>query len=507
VNLDQKKYRELFVEEAKEQLENLNQALLSIESNGEDPELVNEAFRLVHTIKGAAKILGIDSIGELAHVTEDILDNVKQNKISLSQDMIDTLFESTDIMTKMIDELTEYDNVTSDCTEFIEQLKEFIKSNDIARQKNTDAAIQKISLDSKQKETFHQAQKDGLNIYLLTLKLEEDCKLKEGRIFQVLRELKSIGDIITSKPDKGQVTEDTNNVAILLTTKNNVEDAKNKASGVSKIEEVIGQPINSLEELNSINKLSGKISDKKTLGSSSDTVRVKSKYLDNLLNLVGELMISEIRIKQLAEDINHKDLKQFLKNNDRLISEVQDHILRMRMVPIDHILKRFPRMIRDMSKEMDKEIDFKMEGNDIEIDRSLLDDVGDAIMHLLRNSIDHGLETKEDRKASNKSQIGSLILRTHREQSNVVIEVVDDGHGIDPDKIVAAAVSKGLISQDKVSALDEKEKLELAFLPGLTTAEEVSDVSGRGVGLDVVNEKIKRLGGSINAQQRYESIG
>jgi two-component system chemotaxis sensor kinase CheA len=224
---------------------------------------------------------------------------------------------------------------------------------------------------------------------------------------------------------------------------------------------------------------------------------VKSLYLDKLLDLVGELMISEIRVKQIAADINQKKLKQFLKNNDRLISEVQDYILRMRMVPIENIFKRFPRMVRDLAKEMNKQIEFKVEGNDIEIDRSLLDDVGDAIMHLLRNSIDHGIEDSSDRKNANKADVGSLILKASREQSTVVIKIEDDGRGIDPDKILETAIAKGLISSEKTRNIEDKDKLDLAFLPGLTTTDKVTEVSGRGVGLDVVSEKIHRLGGSV----------
>ena len=500
--MDQKKYHDLFIEETKEQLQNLNQTLLTLEAVGEDSESLNEAFRLMHTVKGAAKILGIDTIGELAHVTEDILDKIKSKKIPLNQDMIDLLFESTDYLTKMVIELSDDGEVSSDCSSFINRLHEMINSDNNTQQPIGENNSIEFKFNDEQKEIFLRAKNEGLNVFLVTVRLNEKCKLKEGRIFQVFRELGSIGEVITSIPAKDNVVEDTYKVTILLITAGTAEEAEAKAKGVSKVEDVNAKTINSLEELMINKRPEERAKTNNTSLSSSDTVRVKSQYLDNLLDLVGELMISEIRIKQIAEDIQNKDLRHFLKNNDRLIGEIQDYILRMRMVPIDHIFKRFPRMVRDMAKEMDKNIDFQMIGNDIEIDRSLLDDVSDAVMHLLRNSIDHGIETRKERQRIKKNRNGNLVLKTYQEQSSIVIDVTDDGRGIDPDKIISTAISKGLISKEEAISLDGKEKLELAFLPGLTTAKEVSEVSGRGVGLDVVNEKIRRLGGTIRIDTR-----
>jgi two-component system chemotaxis sensor kinase CheA len=504
--LDQKKYQELFIEEAKELLFNLNDALLTLETEHDNIEVINEAFRLIHTVKGTAKILNINSIGELAHVTEDLLDNIKTKKMAVNQDMIDILFESTDHLTKMVTELASEGEVTYECDEFVNRIKEMINTGESTTEITNVELSQDIDLNDEQKTAFSKAKDEGFNIYLMAIKLNDNCKLKEGRIFQVFRELDTIGDVITSVPGKKDVNEQTTSINILLATSSALEEAEAKAKGVSKIEEASGTVIETLEDLANNKKTEEKVKTSKKSLSISDTVRVKSQYLDNLLDLVGELMISEIRVKQIAEDINHKDLKQFLKNNDRLIGEVQDHILRMRMVPIDHIFKRFPRMVRDISKEMEKEIEFQMEGNDIEIDRSLLDDVSDSVMHLLRNSIDHGIESTKERNKSNKKPEGSLVLKTYQEQSSIVIVIIDDGRGINPENIVAAAIKKGLITKDKANSLDEKEKLDLAFLPGLSTAKTVSEVSGRGVGLDVVNEKIHQLGGTVRIES-YPGMG
>jgi two-component system chemotaxis sensor kinase CheA len=208
-------------------------------------------------------------------------------------------------------------------------------------------------------------------------------------------------------------------------------------------------------------------------------------------------MINNIRINQIATDLKHRELKQTLQNNSRLMTEMQDIVLRTRMVPVDFIFKRFPRMVRDVSEESKKDVEFAMKGNDIEIDRSLLDEIGDALVHLLRNAVDHGIEPAEQRKASGKPSKGTLILSAFREQSSIVITVEDDGRGMDPAKIAKKAVQKGLVTQEEVERMEEKKILSFVFLPGFSTAEKVSDISGRGVGLDVVKTKIEGLGGFV----------
>jgi two-component system chemotaxis sensor kinase CheA len=500
--LDQKKYRELFIEEANEQLQNLNMTLLKLETAGDDIELLHEAFRLVHTVKGSSKVLGIKEFGDIAHSTEDILDKIKNKKIPVTQEILDILFESTDIMATMVNELANDDEISIDPSDFVAKLNEILKNNFTSDKGRMIQNSDHFVFSDAQKEIFSKAKNDGLTIYLLTVKIDKACKFKEGRIFQVYKKLEEIGTVISSNPEKDQVSDSTNDVQILISTQESAKKVVSNILTVTEIEKVSTKLVETINDIKFVQKVQ-KIdeADKQSLYS-SDTVRVKSKFLDSLLDLVGELMISEIRVKQIAEDIRHKNLKQFLKNNDRLISEVQDYILRMRMVPIDTIFKRFPRMVRDISKEMGKKIEFQMDGNDIEIDRSLLDDVGDSIMHLLRNSIDHGIELSSVRKKANKKDMGILSLKSYREQSIVVIEVTDDGNGIDVEKIVNTAVSKGLITPEKAKSMDEKEKLDLIFLPGLSTAEKVSEVSGRGVGLDVVSEKIHRLGGSVKIDSK-----
>lgn len=502
---DQKRYNELFVDESNEQLQNLNQTLLRLESHKDDEEALNEAFRLVHTIKGTANILGFHGIGKLAHTMEDVFDNIRSRKIPFSQEMIDIFFEGTDLLTSKVAEVNETGIPTSDSSGFIERLNILIGNTSTDKFSNERTIINSsegIAMDEEKKLAFLDARSGGYNLFLVTFKLGEDCKLKEGRIFQAFRTLGFMGGVIASTPDTKHVEKYADKVFVLLATSKSDKEVQLKIKSVPELEDISIEVVNTLADLE-LHKMPGeKRPAAKRSFYTSETVRVKSRYLDSLLDLVGELMISEIRVKQIADDIKHKELRQALKNNNRLIGELQDNVLRMRMVPLDYIFKRFSRMIRDMSKDAGKEIDFRIEGSDIEIDRSLLDDVGDSLMHILRNSIDHGIEPEEERKKIKKTPRGSILLKAHGEKGNVVIEVTDDGRGIDPDKVVEAAISKGLISKEEANYLDEKRKMDIAFLPGLSTAKEVSEVSGRGVGLDVVKQKITDLGGTVGIDSK-----
>jgi two-component system chemotaxis sensor kinase CheA len=431
---------------------------------------------------------------------EDVFDNIRSSKIPFSQEMIDIFFEGTDLLSSKVAEVNETGMTSSDSSDFIERLNILIEntsSDKLSDERTIINSSKGISLDEEKKLAFLDARSGGNNLFLVTFNLREDCKLREGRIFQAYRTLGFMGEVISSTPDSKHVEEYAGKVFVLLATSKSEKEVHLKIKSVPELEDISIEMINTLADLELHEMPGEKKPAAKRSFYTSETVRVKSRYLDSLLDLVGELMISEIRVKQIADDIKHKELRQALKNNNRLIGELQDNVLRMRMVPLDYIFKRFSRMIRDMSKDAGKEIDFRIEGSDIEIDRSLLDDVGDSLMHILRNSIDHGIEPEEERKEIKKTPRGSILLKAHGEKGNVVIEVADDGRGIDPDKMVKAAISK-----EEANNLDEKRKMDIAFLPGLSTAKEVSEVSGRGVGLDVVKQKITDLGGTVGIDSK-----
>lgn len=519
---DMSKYVDLFVEEAQEHLQAFNQVLLDLEKNGYDKKLMNSAYRTVHTIKGSASVLGIDAIGDLAHVAEDLFDLLKENEDTLTEELLDLLFRTSDLFETMIQELSENKKVNANGQEIINQMQDLLKesgSQESSRKKNREGKREMkgkqrlaFSLSQEQKDQVMETLSDGRNIYEVEITLDENTRFKEGRVFQLLRNLSSVGYIIASTPDTKDIDDSIAEVKFLIATQKKQKAIETVIEDVSGIADhnitsldLAGKVINSQKPENEMGDV--KSSESKQVASlmKSDTIRVKSRLLDQLLDLVGEIMINNIRVKQIAIDLKHRELRQVLKNAERLIEELQDTVLRMRMVPVDHIFKRFPRMVRDMAKEEGKEIDFEILGNDIEIDRSLLDQIGDALVHLLRNAVDHGIESEDERNKQKKKSRGHISLSAFHEQSNIVITVEDDGKGINTNRIIEKALEKGAITQEETENLDEKEVLQLAFLPGVSTASKVTEISGRGVGLDAVKDKIEALGGTVKLESQKGS--
>ena len=508
---DKAKYIDMFIEEAREQLQNLNQVILDMEKKGVNDEYVNSAYRIVHTIKGSASVLGIEHIRDLAHTMEDLFDSLRESEEKLTDEMINLLFRSLDSIEKMIHELSTNGKIRTKGHEIIKQMQGLIcfdvnENNDIPADRNIDRDDDFI-LTLDQKNLIMESLQEGYKSYEIEISFDKKLRFKEGRVFQLLKILSSIGYVISSLPDTNEISDNLDKMKILFITREGVKSIKKHGTAVTGIRSIniIHMDQDAIPEKTSV----GPVDDDKVENIEpkdlnnvmrSDTVRVKSKLLDQLLDLVGEIMISNIRVHQIASDLKQRELKQVLKNSDRLIGELQDTVLRTRMVPVDHIFKRFPRMVRDMAKEKGKEVEFNIIGNDIEIDRSLLDEIGDALVHLLRNSVDHGFESVNERMQNGKKAVCNLQLVAYREQSNIVITVEDDGKGIDLGKIKDKAVQKGLVTKDEAEILNDKQVFQLAFLPGVSTAQKITEISGRGVGLDAVKTKIESLGGTVRLE-------
>ena len=504
--MDMKKYLDIFTEEALENLEAMNNLLIRLEQEDCSDEEMNEAYRIVHTIKGNANTLGITQIGEIAHAMEDLFDIVRKEKKSINKDACEVLFESLDIIEKMTKEILRDGKISSDGKQYVEKIrlvleKDFFSEEDDATSDTCeDTACGERETEKgkaiipENKEKVLAAISDGKEIYEIVVGFSIDARFKEGRAFQFSKAISGQGKCLFTIPDIKGLKEDTKQVGFIIAAEKepkNLESIANDFRGLELLE------VNkfTLEE----EKSGAQNTKRNTIQTldRSETIRVKSKLLDQLLDLVGETMISNIRIKQISVNLKNRELNQLLKNNERLMGELQDTVLRMRMVPVDQIFKRFPRMVRDMARERNKEIDFAIIGNDIEIDRSLLDEVGDILVHILRNSVDHGIETEEERVRSGKPTRGSLTLRAYRDQSNIVIRVEDDGRGFSFEKILNKAVEKGMLTKKEAEDMDERRIPALAFLPGISTADRVTDVSGRGVGLDVVKTKVESMGGAV----------
>lgn len=505
--MDKSKYLDVFIEEARENLQVVNSVMLSLEDRGFDEDQMNEAFRAVHTVKGTAGVMGIDHIGELAHVMEDLFDILRKRREIPERSVIQLLFAGVDKIEKMLNELEKDGTTNIDVKDLIAKMKVARDhSNPVSPSKvEAPAEAVKLALTAEQMAEVNKAEAAGKRAAQIKITFHQDLKFREGRAYQAVRNLSTLGFVVGCQPAVNDMPDTTPSFVVLVITDRTDEDLVLSAKQVTGIAEVtsIGGPAPPSERPSAEKKCDVKeevaIGEEK--GSSSltaaSTIRVKSKLLDQLLDLVGEIMINNIRINQIAVDLKHRELKQTLQNNSRLMGELQDVVLRTRMVQVDFIFKRFPRIVRDMAQANNKEIDFVMRGNDIEIDRSLLDEIGDALVHLLRNAADHGIEQKEDRTAKGKKTQGTIILSAFQEQGNVVITVEDDGKGMDIKKIVAKAIQKGLVTAEEAERMDDRSKLQFIFLPGFSTADKVSDLSGRGVGMDVVKTKIESLGGFV----------
>lgn len=496
--MEPSKYLDVFIEEARENLQVVNNVLLSIEEKGFDEGSMNEAFRVVHTIKGTAGVIGIGPISELAHVMEDLFDVLCKKKETPEKVMMQLLFAGADRIERMLGDLEQNGNTSLSAGDLMAKMRLL---QDQAGPLPAPGNAFQPALSPEHRARVDELEAAGKRVWEARITFAPDLKLREGRAYQVVRDVSPFGPVIATAPDVDGLPDNAPRFTMLMATERPEESMAAARNVIGVIDAVIApfgelpQAIPAAEEGKAEEKEGAK--EEKCSVIPAATIRVKAKLLDQLLDLVGETMISNIRINQIANDLKSRELKQALKNNSRLMGELQDIVLRARMVPVDFIFKRFPRIVRDMAQDHGKEIEFAMKGGDIEIDRSLLDEISDALVHLLRNAADHGIEPKEDRIAAGKRPQGTIWLSAYQEQSNIVITVEDDGRGMDMGKIAAKAIAKGLATAEEVEKMDGRTRLQFIFRPGFSTAEKVTDISGRGVGMDVVKTKIEGLGGMV----------
>ncbi len=498
---DKSKYNEAFIDEAKEQINEMNRLLMLAEKEKADDETLNELFRLIHTLKGTSAILDHNEISEISHLMEDILDKVRNKEMEYDQEMIDVLFESVDRLESMVEQVgTGDEQINSE--DILLKLGNLLSQKEKKELEQVDKGqfLSAMEVVSKASDDQYLALRRSLNnkeeIYLISLALDDKCKLVEGRIFQIMRDLKEAGNLVLTYPGMESLERgETRSFQIIYNSKKGEEKIEDMIYQTPEVKSTIFEKIEPDHLNGSKNRGEEKASPSLNVG---ETIRVNVNILDNLLNLVGESMINNIQINQMAKDLKHKGLVSALKTSNMLTEELQHYVLQVRMVPVDNIFRRFPRMVWDMAKESGKEIQFITEGGDIEIDRGLLDEIGDSLVHLIRNSVDHGIETIEKRKKSGKEPTGSIKLTAHSEHSYIIIEITDDGRGIDVEDITNTAIKANIASEKEISEMGLDDQMALIFKPGLSTAEKVTKVSGRGVGLDVVNNKINSLGGFIS---------
>jgi two-component system chemotaxis sensor kinase CheA len=517
---DMSEYKEMYAVEAAEHLQSMNDALLSLEKDPKNSETINVMFRAAHTLKGMSATMGYSNIAELTHDMENLMDRVRKNEMVLDTAAIDMLFEVLDTLEKMV-EVPE-NSSQFDISALVDKMAQLSKGAVAGSPPKEQSATEKHeeATPETHEETVpgnapgaadgetQKAPEKECAIFNVTVTLHESCVLKSARSAVALRNLSELGDIIETKPSLKDI-EDEKFDRVFTVTLSTKEDAKKVEAAVKTASEVLSVDVKSMDNAGSESITKKKTEDK--AGSSDagraavknvQSVRVGIERLDSLMNLVGELVINKIRLMQIASDHKLDCLEETLASLNRLTNDLQEEIMATRMVPIDQIFNRFPRMVRDLAKKEGKDIELVLEGGDIELDRTVLDEVGDPLVHILRNCVDHGIESPEAREKAGKNRKGKVKLAARREKNYVVIEAQDDGKGMDPKKFRNAAVTKGVMSAEDIAKLTDTDVLNLSFLPGFSTAEKITDVSGRGVGMDVVKTKIEALGGSVRLESK-----
>jgi len=546
-------YLEMFIEESKEHLQACSEHLLELEKNPEDLTIVGEIFRSAHTLKGMAATMGFEDLADLTHKMENILDAIRNNKIKVNAEILDVVFESVDHLEEMVFDIADGGDGKHDVQATVEKLKRIeagepltgasekpmpgqeVAAAMVANEFNqqAEAAELKLSYDDFEKTVILQSSEQEFNAYEITVALREDCLLKAARVFMVFEILEKNGDVIKSSPtvDKLEEEQFDSEFHVAFISKEPAEDLQKMLMKVSEVDRavvnkisrdafvtktaaievpaeavetqlqpVVQEPVTAVSEEQPKIAASAKNNNSKSGHASSKTIRVNIERLDILMNLFEELAIDRGRLLTIAGDVNHGELNETVERMSRTMGDLQNIVLTMRMVPVDTVFNRFPKMVRQLSRDLNKKIELNIVGAETELDRTVIDEIGDPLVHLIRNSVDHGIESPEVRRAKGKPEEGTVELRAYHSGNYVFIEIEDDGAGINREKVLAKALSKGIVTHEQSLTMTDKQINELIMASGFSTADVISDVSGRGVGLDVVKTTIESLGGNISIE-------
>ncbi|MRX70614.1 chemotaxis protein CheA [Bacillus lacus] len=522
--MDMNQYLEVFIEESKEHLQACSEKLLELEKTPQDLLIVNEIFRSAHTLKGMSATMGYEDLASLTHQMENVLDAIRNEKIKVSAELLDVVFEAVDHLEDMVVSIAEGGDGKKDVHLTVQKLKMIedgleALSETAAAAPPAPAPVPRQIYDDYEQTVIQQSAEQGFHAYEITVQLREDCLLKAARAFMVFEILDRAGEVIKSVPPVDLLEDekfDLQFTAVIL-SKEEAGELKEKISKVSEIDSVIiadlhQAPLSKAADNNldraavEILSLSEEIGvtegkeDSKTVTKTagSKTIRVNIERLDILMNLFEELVIDRGRLEQISKDLNNGELAETVERMSRISSDLQSIILNMRMVPVETVFNRFPRMVRQLAKDLQKSIHLEVVGAETELDRTVIDEIGDPLVHLLRNSIDHGIELPETRIRNGKAEEGTIILKAYHSGNHVFIDIEDDGAGIHKDKVLKKAIERGVVTEQMASALSEKQIFELILSSGFSTADQISDISGRGVGLDVVKSTLEALGGTIS---------
>ena len=548
--METNQYMEMFLDESREHLQSLNDGLLSLENDPEDLSVLNEIFRNAHTLKGMSATMGYTKTAELTHDMENLLDMLRKEQLKVSSEIIDVIFKCVDSLQEMVENIGNGESEDLvDVSDLVRMVNAIAKGESVQQEgpeADGGAAAapaaasgmpEGCELNDTDMLVIKEAKNSGLIPYWVHVEIADTCLLKSARSYMVMNVLDELGDVIKSIPPAQDLEQEKfdHSFDVCLVTD---ADAKKVEDGVTAISEICGVKVTeiNLEEAPkeapapaaaakpaaqaaapaaapkaaapaakpAAKAPANSAKHDKKAHVAGQSVRVDIEKLDTLMNLVGELVTNKVRLEQIGMTHRLTELTETLEQMDRVTTDLQSVVMKVRMVPVSQVFNRFPRMVRDLAKELNKDINLTIEGEDTELDRTVIDEIGDPLMHLLRNSLDHGVEHPDEREAKGKPRTGEVGLIARHEGNNVVIMVTDDGSGINADKIRNKAVEKGMISRDEADALPDADAVRLIFLPGFSTAEQITDVSGRGVGMDVVRSKIESLGGHVDVETKID---
>ncbi len=542
--MDTSQYLELFIDETKEHLQSLNEHILDLEKDPGNDDTINEIFRAAHTLKGMAGTMGFARMQRLTHDLENVFQEIRNGNMKANAKLVDILFRGLDALESYLEVISASGSEgTEDNEDIINDLNEVIEEETgtgTKEEKDSTASKSPEPVSSERENKFERipvseyeissmdkAKQDGQNVFGVTVYLQETCILKAARAFLVFKAVESKGELIKSLPTTEQIEDEEfdYDFSWILGTSESKQTIKNLIMSVSEIADVCiddfkyesaaapkeqkvkeEAPKKAVEESAEAKKAPQAVAAKGKVASRS--VRVDIDKLDVLMNLVSELIIAKNALVSVSSggegsgtaEGHGQAFHENIEYLERVTTNLHESVMKVRMVPIESVVNRFPRMIRDLNRKLGKKMELYMSGEDTELDRTVIDELGDPLMHLLRNSADHGLESNEERVRLGKPEVGSIFLDAYQDGNNVTIEVRDDGAGIDTERVKKKALERGTITEQQAETMTDKDFIDLLFRPSFSTADQISDISGRGVGLDVVKTKIESLGGSIEAR-------
>ena len=551
--MDVSQYLEIFIDETSEHIQSLNDCIMTLEKEPENKDTINEIFRAAHSLKGMAGTMGFKRMQHLTHDMENVFQEVRSDHIKVTSGMIDLLFKCLDALEGYVDNIkSTSDEGTEDNEVIIKELNDFIAKTEGAEETgNTEtseakeaapestqeekAGQEKIELTKDEKKAIREAESNGQHIYVMTVHIQKDCLLKAARAFLVFKAVEDFGQILVYRPSSQDIEDEKFEFefSFFLASEESEDKIVAVAKAVSEIEKVDAEEIHLDEyvkeaeaqeeqqakeataEQKEAPAEAPKAAEKKAPAANAKkqtnakpvtgrTVRVDIEKLDALMNQVSELIIAKNSLVSISSnesgEYQNQSFHEQIEYLERITTNLHESVMKVRMVPIESVVNKFPRMIRDLSRKLGKKMELYMTGEDTELDRTVVDQIGDPLQHLLRNSADHGLEDNATRVERGKPEVGSIFLKAFQEGNNVIIEVGDDGNGIDVAAVRDKAVERGVITAEQAENMSQKEIINILFLPSFSMAKKITDISGRGVGLDVVKSNIEALGGDVEVR-------